>query len=79
MLNVKGATVSSLDGMFAIRLATCLTVDEVVWSKKGPDTASSNTVHCSGLQVNKQGPGDIFSTYKHKVEVYYHQSWKLTF
>lgn len=41
-----------------------LTMDEVVWPKKGPDAASSYTVHCARLQVNKQGPGDIFTTCK---------------
>ena len=43
---------------------SCLTMDEVVWPKKGPDAASSYTVHCARLQVNKQGPGDIFTTCK---------------
>jgi len=42
----------------------CLTMDEVVWPKKGSDAASSHTVHRTGLQVHQQGPGDIFTTCK---------------
>lgn len=39
-------------------------MNEVVWSEKGTDAASSYTVHGAGLQVHKQGPGDIFTSYK---------------
>lgn len=41
-----------------------LTVDEIVWSKKSTNATSSDTVHSAGLQVHKQRPGDIFTTYK---------------
>lgn len=40
-------------------------MDEVVWPEKGPNATSSYTVHCTRLQVNQQGPGDIFTTCKH--------------
>ena len=39
------------------------TMDEVVWPEEGADAASSHTVHGSRLQVNKQGPGHIFTTW----------------
>lgn len=39
-----------------------LTMDEVIWPKKSTNPASSYTVHCTRLQVNKQGPGDVFPT-----------------
>lgn len=44
--------------------AVSLTVDEVVRSKKSTNAASSDTVHRPGLQVHKQRPGDVFTTYK---------------
>lgn len=55
----------------------CLTMDEVVWPKKGPNVASSYTVHCPRLQVNKQGPGDIFTTCKQNRNVYLYRQPEL--
>ena len=39
------------------------TMDEVVWPEEGADAAPSHTVHGSGLQVNQQSPGHIFTTW----------------
>lgn len=40
----------------------CLTMDKVVWSKKGTNPTSSYAVHSAGLQVNEQSSGNILST-----------------
>lgn len=39
-------------------------MNEVIWPKKGPNSTSSYAVHGARLQVNKQGPGDIFPSWK---------------
>ena len=39
------------------------TMDEVVWPEEGADVTPFHTVRGSRLQVNEQGPGNVFTTW----------------
>src|SRR5690606_25127587 len=41
--------------------------NEVIWPEELTERSRSNTVHGAGFQINEDGAGNVFATYKNEI------------